>query len=231
MDVNFLASSSAGNCGIVTDGKTTLMLDAGLRFKEIQQALNFDLAIDGVLLTHSHGDHSKAIKDLLKRGIDCYMAEETATEINATGHRVRPVKPLQKFDIGSFTILPFDVVHDVTNTGYLIGSGKDKAIYIVDTPYCKYKFIGLTKIMMEINYCKEILDSNVRLGKLHSSLRNRIIGSHFGLDTALDFLAANDISKVQQIYVLHLSNGNSDEGLIKETLQRKTGKEIIIVRG
>jgi len=230
LDVNFWGSSSAGNCGIVSDGKTTIMLDAGLPFRTIQQALDFNLAIDGVLLTHSHGDHSKAIKDLIKRGIDCYMAEETAQEIKASGHPwANVIKPLEQFKIGSFTVLPFDVKHDVTNTGYLITSGREKAIYIVDTPYCKYKFDGLTTIMMEINYCKEILDSNVKLGLLHPSLRNRIVGSHFGLDTALDFLAANDISQVRQIYVVHLSNGNSDEALIKDTLQRKTGKEIIIV--
>lgn len=214
----------------MTDGVTTIMLDAGLPFKAIQQGFNFNIP-EGVLITHSHGDHSKAVKDLIKRGIDCYMAEETAREINTIGHNVKLVKPLEQFKIGSFTILPFDVKHDVTNMGYLIASGSEKAIYIVDTPYCKYKFDGLTMIMMEINYVKEIIDSNVRLGKLHSSLRNRIINSHFGLDTALNFLAANDISKVRQIYVLHLSGGNSDQGLIKDTLQRKTGKEIIVCEG
>lgn len=55
MKIQFVASSSAGNCGIVDDGKTILLLDAGISFKSIQIALDFDFGkVGGVLLSHCH---------------------------------------------------------------------------------------------------------------------------------------------------------------------------------
>jgi len=230
MQIKFFASSSAGNCGYISDGKTKILLDAGIRFKDLQMYLDYSLPdIAGCLVSHEHADHSKAVKELTKHAVDCYMAAETANTINVTSHRIRIVEPLKQFKIGTFTILPFELQHDVTNLGYLMASGKEKAVYIIDSFFCRYKFPGLTHVLMEVNWNMEKLNENVKNGVLPVDLKNRVIQSHMGLETAVEFLAANDLSNVKQIYILHMSNGNSDEKLIRETLQKKTGKEIIIV--
>ena len=53
--VRVLASSSSGNCSVVTDGTTTILLDAGISFKEIQRRLNWRISeLDGVLVSHEH---------------------------------------------------------------------------------------------------------------------------------------------------------------------------------
>jgi len=231
MNIRFVASGSTGNCGIVDDGKTVLLLDAGISFKNIQIEIDFDFSrLGGVLLTHSHGDHSKAIKDLIKRGVDCYMSQDTAEALKVSGHRVKIVEPKKHYQIGTFNVMPFDLVHDVTNYGYMFASSatNKKGVYLVDTPYCKYKFAGINYFCTEVNYIKEILDDNMGHGNLNSGLRNRIVESHFSLEHAIKFFKANDLSKTERIYLLHLSNGNSDEVMIKDKIQRATGVEVVV---
>ena len=74
MKIEVIASGSSGNCYKVSNEDTTLLIECGIPYKKIQKALNFKTTdIDGVLVSHEHGDHSKACKDLIKSGVDLYM--------------------------------------------------------------------------------------------------------------------------------------------------------------
>ena len=64
--------------------------------------------------------------------------------------------------------------------------------------------------MVECNYAADILQANVDAGKVPESMRNRLLRSHFSLDNVKKFLLANDLSKVREIWLIHLSDGNSD---------------------
>lgn len=69
-----IASSSKGNAYVVSDGETTLLLECGLTFKELQKRLSYHLAgITACLVSHEHQDHAKAAAQLLKRGVPVYM--------------------------------------------------------------------------------------------------------------------------------------------------------------
>lgn len=228
MDIQVLASSSRGNCYRISDGSTPLLLECGIRFKEIQQKLNFRLSeIAGCLLSHEHLDHSKAVKDIMKAGIDCYMSQGTAEAIGVSGHRVRIVK--EQFRVGTWTVLPFDTVHDaVEPLGFLLASGKEKLLFATDTSYIRYRFKGLTHIMIEANYQREILEHGVEEGLVPVVVRNRIRRSHFDLNHLKEFFRANDLSKLQEVWLLHLSDGNSDEGQFKREIQEIVGKPVYI---
>jgi len=64
-------SSSAGNLYTVTDGTSMIMLESGVRITKIRQALNHKLSIiEACLVTHSHGDHAKAARDVISAGVD-----------------------------------------------------------------------------------------------------------------------------------------------------------------
>ncbi|MBE6905334.1 MAG: MBL fold metallo-hydrolase [Ruminococcaceae bacterium] len=70
MKIDVIASGSTGNCYLISDGKTKLMLECGIRFKKLQQAVGFTLSsISGCLITHEHKDHSHSVSDLLRMGI------------------------------------------------------------------------------------------------------------------------------------------------------------------
>lgn len=233
IDILPLGSSSAGNAYRVTDGHTSLLLEAGIRFKDIQRALEFRLSdIAGCLVSHDHGDHSKSIKDLMKAGINVYTGQGTTEALGLSGHRIRPVAARQQFTIGTWTILPFEVEHDAAEPlGFILANRSgDKLLFATDTYYIRYRFTGLTHIMIECNYSIKILRENIAAGRVPAVMKNRLLRSHFSLENVKEFIRANDMSRVQEIWLLHLSDNNSDEELFKSEIQALTGKQVMIAR-
>ena len=233
MDIQVLGTGSTGNCYRISGGKTSLLLDCGLPVKKIKEGLKFRLSdIDGCLLTHEHFDHSKAARDIIKSGIDVYMSEGTRDALNINkSHRLNIVEPKKQFKLGSLEIMPFDTQHDAKEPlGYLIGSNatREVLLYATDTYYLKYKFPGLTHILIECNYIKDILDSNLQEGKVSLTLRDRLVESHFSLDNLKNFFRANDLSKVREIWLIHMSDGNCDEQRAKKEVQEVTGKLVYV---
>lgn len=231
IDIQVLASGSRGNCYRVSDGRTPLLLECGIPYKEIQKKLNFKTSeIAACLVSHEHKDHSKAVKGVMKAGINCYMSQGTAEALGVSGHRIHIIEAKHQFKIGSWTILPFETEHDaVEPIGFLLANrAGDKLLYATDTYYIRYRFQGLTHIMIECNYSLDILKANVEVGNVPVELKNRILKSHFSLENVKKFLQANDLSVVQEIWLLHLSDGNSDANRFKREIQELTGKMVFI---
>lgn len=233
MDIQVLASSSSGNCYYVSDSKTPLLLECGIPFKEIQRCLDFQTSsIAGVLLTHEHSDHAKAARDVLRAGLDIYASQGTTDALGLKSHRMHPIQAKKQFGIGSWTILPFDVKHDAAEPlGFLLASGTEKLLYITDTYYCRYKFSGLTHIMIEANHSYDILRANVESGIISAEHKNRLIRSHFSLENVKEFFKANDLSRVREIHLIHLSGDNSDAQRFKREIAGLTGKPTYIAGG
>ncbi|KIL46973.1 beta-lactamase [Jeotgalibacillus alimentarius] len=233
IDIKVLGSSSKGNAYRVTDGTTSLLLECGIKFSEIQKKLNFETSdIEGCLVSHEHGDHRAGLKDVLKAGINTYMSTGTAEAIGIDHHRIRKVEVKKSFKVGTWTILPFDVEHDVNEPfGFMLQNEQgERLLFATDTYYIKYKFQNLTHIMIETNYSMNILKENIAEGRVPAILKKRLMQSHFSLENALDFFRANDLSKVQEIWLLHLSSNNSDEDHFKCEVQKVTGKIVKIAK-
>jgi len=184
----------------------------------------------GSLFLTSIFDHCKAHKEIAKAGIDLYMLRDTADAIGSQGHRTNIIEPLKQFTVGDFTILPFPVEHDVPAIGFLIQSKStnEKCVYITDSYYVRYKFTACTHMMLECNYSEELLLENINNNSTNQYLRNRIQRSHFSLNHLKEFLLANDLSKVQTIYLMHLSNSNANEVQIRREIQELTGKLVVV---
>jgi len=231
IEIKTLATGSKGNCYHISDGSTQLLLECGISFKEIQKGLNFETSkLAGVLVTHEHKDHCKGLDSVLKRGLDVYMSRGTKEAVELEHHRIKTVESKKQFRVGSWTILPFDVQHDVAEPiGFLLLSDTGaKLLFATDTYYIKYKFTGLTHLLIECNYDQQTLDDNVLNGRVHPAMRKRVMKSHFSLENLLEFFKSNDLTKVQEIWLLHLSDGNSNEERIRTEVARATGKMIYI---
>jgi Cft2 family RNA processing exonuclease len=71
MFISCYASGSAGNLYKIENNKTTLLIECGLPMKDIRHCLGTTIDnVEAVLLTHEHKDHSKAIHEFLRLGID-----------------------------------------------------------------------------------------------------------------------------------------------------------------
>lgn len=241
MKIEILGTGSSGNCYKVEIGKATLLLECGLPFKVIQKKLNFKVSeIDACLVTHEHMDHAKAVKDLMKAGVNCYMTKGTAEALKVKGHRLNIFRKDDKGQgycwkfFSDIQILPFEAVHDVKEpvSYYIRTSSKtektESLVFVTDTAYMKYKIPACDVLMIECNYVKSVLDKKDKQGEINVSLRNRIVKNHMSLETLVEALKATDLSRLKKIYVLHLSDLNSDEELIKRTIQETTGLEVVM---
>lgn len=232
MDIKVLASSSSGNAYRISDGKTQLLLDAGIPLKKIQIGLKFGVSkLDGCFISHAHKDHSKAAEALAIVGIDIYTSAGTLEACGLKGHRFHILRSREEITVGSFKCLPFDVQHDVPEPlGFLLSSTEtgEKLLYFTDTFYLKYRFKGLTHIMAECNYDAETLNNSIAKGYVHQAVAKRVLKSHMSLEHLIEMLKANDLSKVKQIYLMHLSSNNSDEKRFKTEIQKVTGSEVYV---
>lgn len=231
MIIKCLASGSSGNCYVVSDGITSVLLDAGIPIQQIRAGTGFSLsAMAGALISHSHGDHCKAVKDLVIAGVDCYGPNDIFSKVKRNWHHCRPTEIMKQYQLGTLAVMPFDVQHDVENFGYLIKSNitGEQLLYFTDTYYLKYTFPGCTHMMCECNYDPEAVDENVAAGRIPIEFKKRLVKSHMSIDTLIDFLKANDLSKLKQIYLLHLSANNSRENDFKRKIQAVCGCEVYV---
>ncbi len=234
MKLRVLGSSSKGNLYLLTaNSGQTLALEAGVRFAEVQKAMNFETSkIIGCIITHEHGDHSQFVSLFLTNAIDVYCSTGTAKAFKAfrNHHRVNEIKANTLVTIGEFKVIPFDVKHDASEPfGYLIQHPESGTIlFLTDTHYCEYTFPGLNNILLETNYDEKILDENIKSGRLTPSIRNRITTSHMSLQTAKELLQANDLTKVNNIVLIHLSDGNSHAYKFQQEIKALTGKKVTV---
>lgn len=209
MEFQAFYSSSAGNLYRVSSGEHSLLLECGVPLDKIKQALGYSFrGIQSCLITHSHLDHARSAKQLLRLGVHIHCSAETAHAMNidVDEHNLRLVEPLKMFIYSPFNIVAFQVQHDVPGClGYLISDGLDKLLFAVDTAYIGPRFKGLTHICIECNWSEKTLSPS-----LDPYVKRRLLKSHMSLETCEKFLLAQDLEKVKEIHLLHCSINNSD---------------------
>lgn len=221
-----LASSSAGNLYIVDDGNTRILLECGVSPKKLRKLTNF-ATFNACLVTHEHGDHAKAINDVIKSGTPVYTSTGTAEALEVDA--VETVEHNEQFRVGTFDIVPFTVYHDAAEPlGWLIKSrvDGDVLVFATDTVNLAYKFPGVNILAIEANYDKHILAKKERMPE---KVRHRIANSHMEIDVLCDYLRTLDLSKCREIYLLHLSDSTSHEGHFVNKVTRAVPKGIKII--
>jgi phosphoribosyl 1,2-cyclic phosphodiesterase len=218
------ASSSAGNLYSARAGDSALLLDCGIRMAEIRRALGFRVSgLAGCLLSHHHGDHSRAAADLMRAGVNVYASAGTWAGLGLHGHRALVVAPGKHFRVRGYLVTPFDLRHDAEGTlGFVVQAPDgDRLLFICDTSHVVYTFgAGLTHIAIEANYSERLL----RHSDSPPEHRARVLRNHMSLERALGVLAANDLSRLREVHLLHLSDRHADAAEFKAAVQRATGK-------
>lgn len=195
MKLKVLGSGSSGNCYILENDTEALIIEAGVSFKEVKIALDFNIKkIVGVVVGHQHGDHAKYVSEYEKSGIPVFKPYESEMERQAKTY-------------GRFTIKSFPLVHDVPCYGFLITQQKmGRLLYISDTQYCKYRFKNLNHVLVEANYSKDILS----VAEEDSEKRNHVLAGHMEIGTTCEFLRANNNPDLRNVVLMHLSAYNAD---------------------
>lgn len=240
MKLKVVGSGSKGNAYLLENEEEAILIECGVNIMDIKKAIDFNISkIKFCLLTHEHGDHAKSINEVIKAGIDVYATAGTfqnspAKHLNSPRMKVIPknekLVEISEFKVGNFNIISFPTYHDAAEPcGFLINH-KDcgTVLFLTDTVYSHYTFRGLNNIIIEANYDAEII--NEKLGD-KKFLRDRIYNSHMSIETCMKLLLANDLSQVNNIVLIHLSDSNSHEINFAKKVSGITGKEVHTANG
>lgn len=232
MKLKIINSNSEGNCYILENNQEALLIECGVRFDRIKQALNFNLSkLVGCVITHDHKDHCRCVNEVLAAGIEVFASEGTHSAMGTImHHRAGIFKKGKSLKVGGFKIIGFDVKHDAADPlGFLIHHEETgNILFLTDSYYCEYTFPNLHNVIIEANYCQAILNARQESGSTPGFLRDRVIESHMSLATCKDMLQANDLSLVNNIVLIHLSDGNSDAKRFRREVQEQTGKMVYV---
>lgn len=229
MRLNVLGSDSNGNCYVLQNDKEALIIEAGVRFSEVKKALKWQLSkVVGAVITHEHNDHAKYIRDFVSNGITVLALPSVfrAKGIDSLSFR-KEIEPMHGYIIGGFRVFAIPVCHDVPCVGFIIEhEDMGRMLFVTDTMMLEYKVPGLNHILLEANYAEDILDAKIEAGSVPLSMKPRLIHSHMEIETTKGILRANDLSGVNEIVLIHLSNGNSDERRFVREVQETSGKPV-----
>ena len=232
MKLKVIGSNSKGNCYLLENNTEALLIECGVKFSEIKKAINFNISkIVGCVVTHEHNDHCKSIDDVLNAGIIVFATEGTHKACGTIEHhRTSLFKIESTIQAGGFKIMPFDITHDAAEPcGFIINHKETgNVLFITDTFYSTHTFKNLNNIIIEANYSNKIMTENLQKGNMPGFLRNRIIKSHMSLETCMNLLQANDLTAVNNIVLIHLSDGNSDEKYFLNEVKNLTSKNVFI---
>lgn len=234
MTLTVVGSSSAGNAYVIQNDDEALLLELGVQFRKIQEALGYDLRkVVGALVTHEHTDHAGYMNAALSYALPVYA---TAGTIRAASSALRagyaPI-PLQRqgedgykpVKLGRFTVIPFATQHDAAEpVGYYISHPQTGAIlFATDTYYIRPQFKNLRHIVIECNYSTDMLEKNLANGVVSEARAARTRASHMSLAECRKTLQRTCLDRVSEITLIHISNDNGRAGAFSRAIQRATG--------
>ncbi len=229
MRVSVFASGSSGNCLLVSDHHTNLLIDAGISMRRIQSFL-FQAGlvwrdIGGVLITHEHSDHIYGLEMLAKHvKLPLYAPHTVANRLRGRFPLLEPclrVIPVgEPFPVGALTVTAFHTPHDTDESvGYRI---EGSAVFALATDMgcvtdeIRSALRGADAALIEANHDLQML----RDGPYPFPLKRRILSErgHLSNDSCAvlaRYLAENG---TRQIVLGHLSRENNRPELAFQTV-------------
>lgn len=213
-----LSSGSHGNCYLLQCANETLILELGIKWGDILKGLDYNLGcVCGCLCSHLHSDHSRSIQNALSFGLSVYSCEEVANTY--VGVETLNLKERTRMGKG-FVVQPIKLFHNVECYGFLIQHEEfGKMVFATDTNSVPYKFKGVQHWMIEANYSEEILIDNA-CNDVYSRSASE---NHLEINDTIEVLKRNYSSELQNVVLIHLSSGNSNEKDFKERVQQELG--------
>lgn len=228
-----LASGSSGNSLLVTDGRTHVLVDAGISCRRICTGLK-ELGVEptelaGVLITHEHSDHISGLTTLTKQlKLPVYASPGTGRQlcyrIAFLEELLRPVAPGEGFSVGGLAIESFPTSHDAAESvGYALSAGGRKAAVVTDLGYVTGAVLrgirGADLLVAEANHDVEWVQS----GPYPYHLKARILGDrgHLSNEAGAELAALAAESGTRAVVLAHLSRENNTPARAWETAARR----------
>jgi phosphoribosyl 1,2-cyclic phosphodiesterase len=183
-----LGSGSSGNSAVVECDGVRLLIDAGLSAKQLclrLALLGIDPdSLDGILLTHEHGDHVRGLKVFLKKHpLPVFATPQTShvvRELGIDGVAWKTFETGQTFSIRDSVIRSFSIQHDAVDpVGFVIGGATRRMGFVSDAGHVTRSMTeclrGLHGLFVEANYDDGLLEADT---KRPWAIKQRISSRH-----------------------------------------------------
>lgn len=225
-----LFSSSGGNSIYIGGGNDSILIDAGMTNKQLEQGL-WNIGVDAdnirnIFITHEHSDHIKGIKVFTKKHkARLYMTAGTYEALKETDvldnvEECCIITP-DGVDLGCMHIKSFATSHDAKEScGYTIELSNGRKIAVAtdlgimtDTVFNAIK--GSDLVMLESNHDVNML----QCGGYPYMLKRRILGvkGHLSNDACAETLTKLVESGTTRFFLGHLSLENNMPQLAYQT--------------
>jgi len=220
LQVCVLASGSRGNAIFVSDGATSILVDAGLSGIEIERRLQHrgiapeNLA--AILVSHEHTDHIQGVGVLSRRyRLPIYMSHRTGLAAPAQVGRLHARVEFRcgsTFKIKTLAVHPFTLSHDAEDpagftfhhNGLKVGIATDLGIA---TAMVKEHLKTCSVLILEANHDPDMLINGPYPWPLKQRIRGR--SGHLSNPDCRALLAEVRHDALQHVVLAHLSEKNN----------------------
>lgn len=236
MKLASISSGSQGNCILVENKETTILVDVGISKKRVEEGLDFYCKspeyVDGILVTHEHSDHIKGLGVFLRKyPVPVYGTEKTIKyilESNSIGKvdtdLFNPIVAGNDFSIKDLEVSSLSISHDAVDpVCYRFWNGEKSCAIVTDLGTYDYHLAGnldnLDAVLIESNHDINMLQT----GPYPYSLKQRIWSNKGHLSNEACGRLINEIisDKLKHIILGHLSKENNYPELAFEAVRNE----------
>jgi phosphoribosyl 1,2-cyclic phosphodiesterase len=236
-----LGSGSAGNSALVATNHCKILVDGGLSARQIvvrlEQCGVKPEQLDGVLLTHEHGDHVCGLEVFCRKfQVPIYANSLTAEAVRydswLEGHRNwRIFRTGSDFSICDIAVQTFPVPHDAVDpVGFVFEAGSSRLGFITDLGYPTKLLVERLRqvhtLVIETNHDEKLLQNDKHRPW---PVKQRIQSRHGHLSNTAAANALEELlpGKIERVVLGHLSRDCNTPDLaltaVRATLE-KCGK-------
>lgn len=216
------------------------MIDCGIKLDIVNQKIGYRLnEINYCLVTHNHNDHVKYVSKVLGRGIEVYCPLSSIPNIPQSKFCVKNITPKSTINFEGISVKPFPLIHTNSNGepceiyGFLIKeiSTGETLLWATDTQYIPQKFPPCDIYALECNYSE--VDNYIEDGEhINTIVEKRRLVSHQSLQSVVEFLKKQDLSKCREIHLIHISGAEKNNvPKFIETIRNNIKREDVTIHG
>lgn len=231
MELSVIASGSNGNCYLLEENGTSVLIDAGIGLRETARRMTIlgrnIRQIDGIVLSHAHSDHYVGMGPLARKlNIPVYADRDVYLACRERLGKVDIHHFQGSFSVKDMTINPIETSHDVPSFGFVVGRSGIFTDTGCVTSGMREAIRDLSVVVLESNYDEDMLLN----GPYPAHLKARIASDrgHLSNDDASDFISRYG-EHLHLVILAHLSEKNNTTALAREAFENlNSGRRYVI---